>query len=44
MSGERTLYLEDELVPLVRAGFLEDCYFTYSYSPVYRLGRTRPPG
>ncbi|MDF1704381.1 MAG: SpoIIE family protein phosphatase [Aeromicrobium sp.] len=26
--------VEDALVPLVRNGFLEDCYFTFSYSPV----------
>lgn len=32
-SGSST-WLEDALVPLDRRGFLEDCYFTFSYSPV----------
>ncbi|WP_148614113.1 SpoIIE family protein phosphatase [Nocardioides rubriscoriae] len=27
-------FIEDALVPLERAGFLEECYFTFSYSPV----------
>ncbi len=35
LSGQGTTYCEDELVPLVRAGFLEDCYFTYSHSAVH---------
>lgn len=33
-DGGGSFYLEDELVPLARRGFLEDCYFTFSYSPV----------
>lgn len=32
-TGEATL-VEDALVPLWRHGFLEDCYFTFSYSAV----------
>ncbi|ANH36527.1 Phosphoserine phosphatase RsbP [Nocardioides dokdonensis FR1436] len=32
-SGEPT-WTVDALVPLQRSGFLEECYFTYSYSPV----------
>ncbi len=32
-SGEPT-WTVDALVPLRRSGFLEECYFTYSYSPV----------
>lgn len=27
-------YIEDALVPLERQGFLEECHFTFSYSPV----------
>lgn len=30
----RTTYVEDTLIPLERHGFLEDCYFTFSYSRV----------
>ncbi|GMA86646.1 hypothetical protein GCM10025868_18960 [Angustibacter aerolatus] len=33
-SGE-AVYLEDALVPLWRQGFLEECYFTFSYSSVH---------
>ena len=33
MGGEAVRF-EDMLVPLDRYGFLEDCYFTYSYSPI----------
>ena len=33
MGGE-AIGFEDMLVPLDRNGFLEDCYFTYSYSPI----------
>src|SRR5215217_5108325 len=32
-SGTPT-WVEDEYVPLRRRGFLEECYFTFSYSPV----------
>lgn len=32
--------VRDALVPLDRSGYLEECYFTYSYSPV---GPTRAP-
>ena len=31
--GEAT-YLEDTLVPLYRHGYMEECYFTFSYSPI----------
>ena len=31
--GEAT-YLEDTLVPLYRYGYMEECYFTFSYSPI----------
>ncbi|WP_164519634.1 SpoIIE family protein phosphatase [Nocardioides ferulae] len=31
--GEPT-WVEDELIPLERNGFMEECYFTFSYSPV----------
>lgn len=34
----RTTYAADELVPLVRRGFLEECYFTFSYSLVGDVG------
>jgi serine phosphatase RsbU (regulator of sigma subunit) len=34
----QAIYVEDELVPLVRHGFLEECYFTFSYSPVRNAG------
>lgn len=30
----KAVYLEDAPVPLVRQGFLEECYFTFCYSPV----------
>jgi serine phosphatase RsbU (regulator of sigma subunit) len=39
LDGIGATYTEDQLVPLVRYGFLEDCYFTYSYSPVHGLDR-----
>ncbi|MDX6302469.1 MAG: hypothetical protein QOF53_3683, partial [Nocardioidaceae bacterium] len=32
-SGSPT-WVQDEYVPLRRRGFLEECYFTFSYSPV----------
>lgn len=34
LDGKGSFYFEDQLVPLVRDGFLQDGYFTYSYSPV----------
>lgn len=33
-EGGGACYFEDALVPLNRHGFLEECYFTFSYSPV----------
>ena len=38
MSGEGATWVEDALVPLHRQGFLEDAYFTFSYSPVRGAG------
>ena len=32
-TGEAS-WVEDEYVPLLRSGYLEECYFTFSYSPV----------
>jgi serine phosphatase RsbU (regulator of sigma subunit) len=32
--GEGAMWLEDELLPLVRRGRLEEAYFTFGYSPV----------
>ncbi|MEO6469712.1 MAG: SpoIIE family protein phosphatase [Acidimicrobiia bacterium] len=34
VHGENT-WFEDQLVPFDRSGYLEEIYFTYSYSPVY---------
>jgi serine phosphatase RsbU (regulator of sigma subunit) len=34
LAGDGPTWFEDEHVPLKRRGFLEDCWFTYSYSPV----------
>jgi serine phosphatase RsbU (regulator of sigma subunit) len=34
-SGTGAIWFEDASVPLVRHGFLEECYFTFSYSPVF---------
>ncbi len=34
LDDEQTVSIEDALVPLLRHGFLEDCHFTFSYSPV----------
>jgi hypothetical protein len=34
LDGEGATWLEDELLPLVRRGRLEEAYFTFSYSPV----------
>jgi signal transduction histidine kinase/DNA-binding response OmpR family regulator len=31
--GEAT-WSEDQMLPLARYGFVEECYFTYSYSPI----------
>ena len=31
-------WVEDAYVPLVRRGFLEECYFTFSYSPMRDAG------
>ena len=33
-TGEAS-HVEDEYLPLVRFGYLEECYFTFSYSAVY---------
>lgn len=33
-DGDGASYHVDDLVPLERRGFLEECYFTFSYSPV----------
>ncbi len=33
-EGRGATFVEDEYVPLERHGFLEECYFTFSYSPV----------
>jgi serine phosphatase RsbU (regulator of sigma subunit) len=35
MSGGGPTWVAGTLVPLERRGFLEDCYFTFSYSPVH---------
>lgn len=34
LDGGGPTWFEDEYVPLNRRGFLEDCWFTFSYSPV----------
>lgn len=39
VDHERAVLLHDEHVPLVRRGFLEECHFTFAYSPV-----TNPQG
>ncbi len=36
-TTQQATYLENEYVPLVRRGFLEECYFTFSYSAVRNL-------
>ena len=36
-AGGSSTWLEDQYLPLTRRGFLEECYFTFSYSAV--LGR-----
>ncbi len=33
-DDKTSTYVEDALVPLERQGFLEECHFTFSYSPV----------
>jgi len=33
-AGRGATWVEDGLVPLVRSGYLEDCWFTFSFSPV----------
>jgi serine phosphatase RsbU (regulator of sigma subunit) len=37
-TGRGPTWVEDEYVPLHRRGFLEECYFTFSYSPVHGPG------
>jgi serine phosphatase RsbU (regulator of sigma subunit) len=34
LTGGGPTWVEDEYVPLERHGYLEDCWFTFSYSPV----------
>ena len=34
LAGHGPTWVEDEPIPLARRGFLEECYFTFSYSPV----------
>ena len=34
LAGRGATWFEDRYVPLRRRGFLEECYFTFSYSPV----------
>lgn len=34
MSAQEATWVVDQYVPLYRRGFLEECYFTFSYSPV----------
>ncbi|RYU11474.1 SpoIIE family protein phosphatase [Nocardioides iriomotensis] len=36
-ATSHSTYVEDTLLPLERHGFLEECYFTFSYSPVRNL-------
>lgn len=35
LDGDGATYVADELVPLDRSGFLEECCCTFSYSPVH---------
>ena len=35
LDGTGPTWVEDALLPLQRSGFLEECYFTFSYSPVH---------
>ncbi|MFT7839867.1 ATP-binding protein [Saccharothrix sp. BKS2] len=34
LAGRGATWSRDELLPLDRNGFLEECYFTFSYSPI----------
>ncbi len=34
LAGDGATWSEDQMLPLDRNGFLEECYFTYSYSPL----------
>ncbi len=34
LADQGATYSEDQLLPLVRHGFPEECYFTFSYSPI----------
>ena len=38
LAGRTNHWYEDAAVPLHRRGFLEECYFTFSYSPVRGAG------
>jgi len=35
LAGEGATWVRDAYLPLERAGFVEECYFTFSYSPVH---------
>lgn len=35
MSGAGATWVQDAYVPMFRHGYLEDCWFTYSFSPVH---------
>ncbi len=35
LAGDGAWFVEDEKLPLVRHGYLEECWFTYSYSAVH---------
>lgn len=35
LAGEGATWVRDAYLPLDRAGFVEECYFTFSYSPVH---------
>jgi len=39
-AGKGSTWVEDAHLPLHRRGFLEDCWFTFSYSPVRALDGT----
>lgn len=39
-SGQGSTWVEDTYLPLHRRGFLEDCWFTFSYSPVRAVDGT----
>jgi signal transduction histidine kinase len=38
MSEGKAVWKEDQLIPILRNGYLEDVYWTYAYSPVRDLG------